>query len=166
MKVKLLASAFLLSLPLISISSVNAHEPRLGVSGVFNLTVGQRVEPAYSDEPNQFDLIVNNLDGTAATVTDITLNVNVIFLKEDTFDAKVLHRALLTDKIVRDRTTPNRFNIPYMPSKPGAYGFEIEGTINGVQINEKFVCENGTQNPGKSFGCVTQIQTFPQKNKH
>ncbi len=163
---KLLAATFLFSIPFLSTFS-SAHEPRQGVSGTFNLTVGQRVEPAYSGEPNQFDLIVNNLDGTPATVTEITLDVEVLFLKEDAYDAKVLHKALLTDEITPDKATPNRFNIPYMPTKPGAYGFEINGTINGVQISEKFVCENGTLNPlGKSFGCVTQIQTFPQKHKH
>lgn len=163
---KLLATTLLVSIPFFTLNS-NAHEPREGVSGTFNLTVGQRVEPAYSGEPNQFDLIVNNLDGTPANVTEITLSVDVLFLKEDAYDAKVLHRALLAGEIVRDRTTPNRFNIPYMPTKAGAYGFEINGTINGIQISEKYVCENGTLHPlGKSFGCVTQIQMFPQKHKH
>lgn len=163
---KLLATTLLFSLPLLSLGAL-AHESREGVSGVFNIAVGQRVEPAYSNEPNQFDLIVNNLDGTPAQVTEISLAVEVLFLKDDAYDAKVLHRALLTSEIIRDRTTPNRFNIPYMPTKAGAYGFEINGTINGVAISEKFVCEGGTLNPlGKDFSCVANIQTFPHKSKH
>lgn len=166
MKHKLLFTTFLLSIPLLSLNS-QAHEPRIGVSGVFNLTVGQRVEPAYSNEVNQFDLIISNLDGTPANVTEINLGVSVLFLKTDSYDSAILHRALLTGEIVRDKVTPHRFNIPYIPTKPGAYGFEINGTINGVQISEKYVCEKGTLNPlGKSFGCVTEIQSFPQKNKH
>lgn len=159
---KLLALVFLFSFSF----HLSAHEPREGVSGVFNLAVGHRVEPAYADEPNQFDLIINNLDGTPADVTEINLNVNVLFLKDDLYDAKILHRALLGDEIIRDRATANRFNIPYMPTKPGAYGFEISGTINGVLISEKFVCENGTLNPlARSFGCIIEIQTFPRSKK-
>lgn len=162
MKIKTLTQAFAFSLITFSASTF-AHEPRPGVGGAYTITVGNRVEPAFSNEPNALDFIVSNLDGTAAEVTNIELNVTVLYLAEETFDAEVLYSAPLTGELSRDRTNTHRFNIPYMPTKVGTYGFQIKGIVDGVEINETFVCGEGTQNPeGSSFGCVTEIQKFPK----
>lgn len=165
MKSKILTAAALFSVPFLSISTVNAHEIREGVSGAFNLIVGQRAEPAHTGEPNQFDLFVRNLDGTPAAVTEIDLDVDVLFLEDDQYDAVILHRAPLGGELLRDREIPNRYGIHFMPTKAGAYGFEVNGTINGIQISEKFVCEDGSLSPNREtyIGCVRPIQEFPKK---
>ncbi len=148
---------------LLCISIANAHEPRDGVAGgVYNVSVGHRVEPGFAGEPNAFDLFVRNAeDNSNADVGEIELDVYVMRLRKDDFDAKVTKIRKLTGDLRRDFSTPNRFNIYYLPKRPGAVGFIIKGTIDGNYIYEKFVCGGGSQNEsGRSFGCIDKIQRF------
>jgi len=156
----LLVSAF--------ITPVQAHEPRDGVAnGAYNISVGNRVEPAYAGEPNAFDLIIRNADDTAADVQEIEIDVVILFLKEDAIDAKVKRKAKLMDDLRRDRSQPNRFNISYLPTKAGAYGYHVKGMIDGNMLDEVFVCRGGSQNPeGRSFSCINKIQKFPNGKKN
>ncbi len=149
-------------LGLFTITSLQAHETREGVSNTYNLTVGHRSEPVFAREPTRFDLIVRDLDGNPYEPSEIDLSVKVLYLKDDTFDAKVLKARELTGDLRRDRSTPNRFNIWYKPTRAGAYGFHIKGTIDGVAIRERFVCGDGAL-ADSGFGCITNIQKFPGK---
>ena len=158
---KIIFAVFTISL--LSISIANAHEPRDGVAGgVYNVSVGHRVEPGFAGEPNAFDLFVRNAeDNSNEDVGEIELDVYVIRLRDDDFDAKVVKIKKLTGDLRRDFSQPNRFNIYYLPKRPSAVGFIIKGTIDGNIINEKFVCGGGTQNEdGRSFGCIDRIQRF------
>lgn len=145
--------------------SVSAHEPRDGVAGgVYNISVGNQVEPAIAREPNGFDLIIRNNDDTPATVQTIELEVEILFLSEDKADAKIKRHTQLSGELRRDRNSANRFSIQYMPTRAGAYGYHITGTIDGNTINELFICGGGTQNlAGRAFGCVSEIQRFPHR---
>ena len=92
-----------------------------------------------------------------------------MYLKEDAQDAKVLSSSLLTGALTQDRDNPNRFNIYVLPTKVGAYGFHIEGMLNGTMIDEVFICRGGTQNAdNRSFGCIEAVQNFPShiRSKH
>jgi len=145
------------------ITPAQAHEPRDGVAdGAYNISVGNRVEPGYAGEPNAFDLIIRNTDDTAAEVAEINLDVIILFLKEDAIDAKVKRKRKMTGELRRDRAQPNRFNISYLPTKAGAYGYHVKGMVDGNMIDEVFVCGGGSQNPdGRAFSCMTEIQSFP-----
>lgn len=163
-KASLIMKTLVFGAGVFAVLPLQAHEPRENVSGVFTLVVGQRVEPAYAGEPNAFDLFVRNPDGSDTDVQEIELEVRALYLQEDQFDAPILASARLEGDLRRDRSTPNRFNINYLPSRTGAYGFHISGTINGVAVEERFVCRGGSQNPnGSSFGCVDALQRFPGK---
>lgn len=152
---------------LTSVSTVFAHEPRDGVAGgAYNIVVGFGSEPIYARVANGMDLTIRNPDGSAADVQNIDLEITALYLKTDAMDAKVKASAKLTGNLRRNRSTPNNFDIDFMPTKPGAYGFIIKGMIDGNMINEKFVCGGGSQNPdGRSFGCIGSIQKFPGAKK-
>lgn len=147
-----------------TMTSLHAHETREGVSNTYNLTVGHRSEPVFAREPTRFDFIVRDLEGNPYEPVEIDLSVKVLYLKEDAFDAKILKARELTGELRRDRTTPNRFNIWYKPTRAGAYGFYIKGTIDGVAFRERFVCGDGAL-ADSGFGCITNIQKFPGKGK-
>jgi hypothetical protein len=144
-------------------ASVSAHEPRLIGDGALNVVVGWDVEPAFSGTLNAFELIVTD----DIEVAEIDLTVNVLYLKEDAPDAKVRMSAELEAELRRNRSNPNQFNISVLPTKPGAYGFHFSGMINGIMVDEVFVCGGGTQNAdGRSFGCIEKPQKFPSGKKH
>jgi len=166
-KNQLLFFSGLLTLPILAVvlsTPANAHEPRDGVAGgAYNISVGHRVEPAWAKEPNAFDLFIRNPDDSATDipVEDIDIEVYVLRLKEEAIDGKVTKKKKLTGALRRDFSTPNRYNLWYMPKKAGTYGFRIKGTIDGNAIDELFVCGNGTQRAdGDAFGCVDNIQKF------
>lgn len=147
---------------LVHIIPAQAHEPRLIGDGAINAVVGWRVEPAFEKNVNRFDFIVTD----AAEVGTIELDVYVLLLDQDSPDAKVISSAKLTDELRRDRDNPNRFNKYFLPTKAGAYGFHIMGMVDGVAVDEIFICRGGTQNvDNRSFGCVEKPQKFPGGSK-
>ena len=147
-------------------TGIHAHEPRENVSGEFTLVVGNRVEPPYAGQMNRFDMFVRDLQGNPLQVDDIDLTVKILYLKKENFDAKVLAKAVLKGELTEDRDTLGRFNIDYLPTIPGTYGFIIKGTINGVYVEEKYVCGNGSQHPeGRSFACMNRLQKFPHRKR-
>ncbi len=139
-----------------------AHEPRTIAGGGLNVAVGWKVEPAFSKTINAFDFIVTD----DIEVADPEITVKVLYLKEDAPDANVLMSSELEGNLQRDRTNPNRFNIWFLPTKAGAYGFHIKGMVNGMMVNEVFICGGGTQNTeGRAFGCIEDPQKFPGGKK-
>lgn len=159
-----LISVFALSVfsLLFYIAPTQAHEPRLVAGGALNVVAGWRTEPAFEKVINAFDFIVTD----PIDVTDIELEVTVLYLDEDAPDAKAIKTATVTDELRRDRSNPNRFNKYFLPTKAGAYGFHIMGMVNGNAIDEIFICRGGTQNAdGRSFGCIEKPQSFPGGRK-
>ena len=160
--IKLLMIAFTCLFAVIA----QAHEPREGVSGEFTLVVGNRVEPPYAGQMNRFDMFVRDLEGNPLKVEDIDITVKILYLKKEDFDAKVLAKTILKGELKEDRDTVGRFNIDYLPTIPGTYGFIVKGTINGVYTDEKYVCGEGSQHPeGRSFACMGRLQEFPRRKR-
>jgi len=140
-----------------NVSTANAHEARTIGNGALHAYVGWRNEPAYEKVVNAFDFIIAD----DINIRTFNLSVDVLFLQSDSPTAAVLNREKLKGKIIRDEEFPNRFNIWLLPAMKGAYGFQIKGTIEGIAINETFICGGGTKNPAESFSCIQQAQSFP-----
>lgn len=147
----------------------NAHEPRAGVAGgAYNIVVGHRGEPPFAEEPNRFDLFMNDPEGNPLNIPleEMNIEVYVLLLRTDAIDARVRRSAKLRRELTQDRESPNRYNIWYKPTRAGAYGFHIVGDIQGNPIDEIFVCGGGSQNPdGRSFSCIERIQEFPRRRR-
>ncbi|MDJ0798370.1 MAG: hypothetical protein QNJ51_16385 [Calothrix sp. MO_167.B12] len=164
----------LISSLMIAPISTSAHEPRLGISnGKLNLTVGWRVEPAFAGQANAFDVFVtdpNVMDDSGNPVAideGVNLKVKILFLSDDTQNARILRRSMLIGNLRRDRSNLSRYNISVLPTRVGAYGFRITGDVRGIKVDEIFICRGGTQNPdGRSFGCVEKIQRFPRGRRY
>ncbi len=155
---------FLLAIYLLLISThATAHEPREGVSGVYTIIIGNRIEPPYAGQMNRFDMFIRDIAGNPVDVDEINLAVKILFLEEESFDAEVVAKSILRGDLKEDRETISRFNIDYLPTRPGTYGFVISGTINNVYVKEKFVCGAGSQHPeGRAFSCAEKLQKFPK----
>jgi len=154
-RLKVLLSVFIM---VFSMGTVFAHEPRLIGGGALNVVVGWQSEPTYVNVMNAFDFRVTD----DISIDSIDLSVRALYLKKDAIDAKIKESAILTGTLRRNRSNPNRFNISFLPKKVGAYGFHIVGLINGISVDEVFVCRGGTKNlSGRSFGCVENLQKFP-----
>lgn len=157
-KYVVLGAGLLIGLPLMTAGKALAHEPRAIAGGGLNVAVGWRTEPAFSRSINAFDFIVSD----PVDVDDPQLTINALYLDQDAPDAQVIKSTVLAGALRRDRTNPNRFNIYFMPSRSGAYGFHIEGMVNGMMVDEVFICGGGTQSPdGRFFGCIEDPQRFP-----
>ncbi len=152
----------LFSLCAIFSTTANAHEPRDGVTSSFNISVGHRSEPVFAGQANAFDLFVRNAsDDSDANEVEVDIEVYVMRLKKEAHNARIRKITKLTGDLRRDFSDPNRFNIHYLPRRPGTYGFIIKGFLNDEPILEKFVCGEGTLNPdGRSFGCTQKLQKF------
>jgi len=160
-------SSFLIFVILLSCSALQAHEPRQGVSDHYTIIVGNRFEPPYAGQMNKFDMFVRDLEGNPVEIEEMDLTVKILFLEKENFDARVIAKARLKGDLKEDRETAGRFNIDYLPKVRGTYGYKIKGTINGVYINEKFVCGEGTINPdSRSFSCVEKLQEFPSRRRY
>ncbi len=174
-----------------------AHEGR--VFAPYVIFVGFRNEPASEDEANGLDYFVfydTDGDGQCADETcsdwipvdakqfsegvkdEVSAEVHALYLEDDAFDAKVLATAKLTGELGQDFEDPSRYNIFFKPNVDGAYGFQLDSTIQykgsdpnfpdpGPVLhisgeNGKFVCEGGSQVEGELFSCVADIlQPFP-----
>lgn len=167
MKIKnniVLSLAFTFFVVLIIPQTVVAHEPRPDAAdGALSLTVGWRTEPAFAKQANAMDLfITDNVSGPVEDPSFIDIEIKILYLKEDAPDAKVIKSAVLKGDFRQDRSIPNRYNISVLLTKPGAYGFHIAGMINGIDVDETFICRGGSLNPdGRSFGCIEKLQKFP-----
>jgi hypothetical protein len=112
-------------------------------------------------------MFVRDLEGNPVEIEQIDLAVKILFLKHEDFDARVIAKSVLRGELKEDSDTVGRFNIDYLPTRPGTYGFLVTGTINNFYIDEKYVCGNGSQNPeGRSFSCVENLQKFPRGRRY
>lgn len=159
---------------------VMAHEGRIiedatGTGVTMSLTVGHRTEPAVEDQMNRFDAFMRfdkDGDGKYTDPVDVrngdtvNITVRVLLLGDDEYDAKVLDSAELVGRLRQDGDLDFRYNIDYMPTVDGPYGFEITGTVTSgastIEIDEKYVCGGGSQNPGGGFSCISDAQAFPE----
>lgn len=167
--------------------AVHAHEMRYpNHEHLFMLHVGFKNEPAFSSEINGIDLNVsfhddaNNPEHTVpvnmrdVSGDGVTLNsAELLYLSQDAADAKVQHRTTLdASALSQVYGTDNKYVLYFRPSKAGAYGFHLVGTLShqGITRNfdETFICGNGSQDRDAStgaikskFGCVSDAVSFP-----
>jgi hypothetical protein len=155
------------------LATAQAHDNRL--VGAYTLAVGFRAEPAFEDVVNAIDIFVSRAsDGRAVSVRDgdvVNLTVEVQFLDTDDRDAAILATVELKEPPRQDFAASNRYNAWFKPTHDGAYAFRIAGEIEDAsdgaagagrqEIDEIFVCGDGTLSATSRFNCVEDPQTFP-----
>jgi hypothetical protein len=155
-----------IALSTFTILSVNAHESRDVGEGEYKMVVGLKNEPAFEDIPNALDLFIyyNNGDYEAINAEEgdeVDLTVEALVLK----NGRVKRRVELRDGLVQDWEDPSNYTAWFKPIADGAYGFHIYGEINGVEIDEEFICGEGSLDSESSFDCVVDPQTVPNTGK-
>lgn len=152
------------TLMMLAMTPAGAHEAREVAGGEYEIEVGWRTEPAIEDVLNNVDFFVVREDGTPVSLRagdSLDVNFEVLFLRHDDFNAQVLARSNLGNQLNQDFVNASRYNIPFIPTKDGAYGFHLTGTIEGHAIDEVFVCGAGSQSGDEAFDCVSNAKTFP-----
>jgi hypothetical protein len=113
-------------------SAANAHERR--TVGQFNFVVGFLNEPALVEEPNAVDLRVSRA-GDATPVTGL----------EQTLRVEVTHEGETLEVQLRPRfNVPGAYDGRFYPTSTGVYSFRFFGTIEGVEIDERFTSSDTT----------------------
>lgn len=180
--------ALALTLDAVTAMPVQAHENRW-LNNHYAIAVGFHVEPPIANEANGLDVFAGfDTSGTRTsdppdfTILDrqagdtVVLTAVGLRLATDNFNAQILelipmlkpfHREIIEGDVgyVQDLS-------PHQLNQTGAYGFIVSGFIKkqgvppGKLFAQKFVCENGSQDPngpipppegnGSSFECVKQ----------
>lgn len=158
MKVLSLSGSLFIAASVLFTTPTVAHESRMIGDGAIQARVGWGEEPTFEKNINAFELIIED----DMVIEDPDLTVHVLYLKDDAPDAEIVASQMLKGDLLRSSSDPNRFNIWFLPTKAGVYGFIVKGMINGTMIDEKFICEGGSLDPnGSSFACVDRLQGFP-----
>lgn len=127
-----------------------AHEDRESGGGKYEITLGWRVEPAYttlfngpeftvkpSGEDGHDDSAGHN-DKEAEHVDDGIAGL------EESLQIEVSYGG--QSKLLRLRPVPNspgHYTADLIPTQPGDYSFRVFGTIEGVEIDETFSSSEG-----------------------
>lgn len=109
-----------------------AHEHRK-VAGQYEFVVGFLNEPAFSVEMNGLDLRVSS-EGKPIEGLEKSLEATVLSADR---------KSSLPLKLRSRYKQPGSYAAYFFPTKPGKYIFQIEGRIEGIEINETF--ESGPQ---------------------
>ena len=112
-----------------SATRLSAHERRQ--VGEYSFLVGWMVEPAYEGHMNGVDFRVNVGDGSGDPVTGLQDSIQV----ELTFDADGTEQTLGLRGL---HGQPGRYTTNVIPTASGAYAFRFFGSIDGMQIDERF----------------------------
>lgn len=162
MKMKLLSNIVgIITIGLFTASTVVAHEHRHIEGTGCDAEFGWQTEPTYEDVENG---IVLSLEECEAAAADIQITVEALHLTTDDYNAPVKHPVSKNRKVIGMLNAEDNFgSLQITPSKAGAYGFILTGTINGVAVNEKFVCGGGSLDTdhGSYFDCVVKPTVFP-----
>ena len=155
---------------LLPATQLSASEFRTTDDNKFNLYVSWLTHPVFEDEINGITFHMNQFDefGYQQPVgvlwgDTININVTAIFYESDMPGAEVIASTLLT---VDPDSPAAAMNYSFEPTRYGAYGFHIQGEINGDPLDELFVCGAGSQAPTGSIPCVKKRPLkFPGKFK-
>ncbi len=128
-----LLAALLLAI-ILPVATTLAHENR--DVGVYRLTVGFIVEPAFEGIKNGVDFRVAKA-GNPVEGMEKTVRVDVTHVPSNTTKTMDL-RAIFRD--------PGHYTNDFIPTAPGQYRFRFFGAIEGVQINETFTSGTGFNN--------------------
>ncbi|MBV8821644.1 MAG: hypothetical protein JO125_07225 [Chloroflexi bacterium] len=147
--------AAVLSMTVTSVAAF-AHEVR--PVGPYTFVVGFLNEPAYAQLQNSLDLTICTGDKCNYTVQDgLRVVANPVNNADQTLKAEVImgSAAPLALPLEPRYANPGKYASYFIPSKVGTYIFHIFGTLNGMNIDEKF-----TSSP-KTFSDVNQIHVYP-----
>ncbi|MBV9688291.1 MAG: hypothetical protein JO202_01130 [Ktedonobacteraceae bacterium] len=136
-----------------------AHETRH--VGPYTFVVGFLNEPAYAQLQNSLDLTICTGNKCNYTVQDgLRVVANPVNNADQTLKAEVImgSAAPLALPLEPRYANPGKYASYFIPSKVGTYTFHIFGTLNGMNIDEKFTSSPNT------FSDVNQIQVYPAQN--
>lgn len=134
----------------------SAHEKRH--VGPYTFVVGFLNEPAYANQENSLDLTICNGNDCNYTVQQGQRVVsNPVMNADQTLKAEVImgSAAPLALPLEPRYANPGKYSSYFVPSKTGTYTFHIFGTLQGMQINEKFTSSPNT------FSDVGEVHIYP-----
>jgi hypothetical protein len=179
-----LALAVAVSVP----PTIQAHEGR--IIGDYRLVVGHKNEPAFASVTNAFDLSVTRITGVDKHINSqrgdtVDLEVSVQFCGRDNFVCD--GQWIKLEPPQQGWGTENRYYSYYLPTEPGVYAFRITGIIAEaspeaaaslehsagkhavdsegtapLEVDEIFICGEGSMHPSSQFGCVIQPVAVPE----
>jgi hypothetical protein len=124
------AAAVAVALALAAPAPALAHEDR-HVHG-YQMTVGWRDEPAFAGVRNAVQVILST--GSGAPVRDAGGGLTVQVL----YAGRATPPMPLRPAFGASFGTPGEYDAPLVPTRPGAYGFHVRGSIGGTAIDESF----------------------------
>lgn len=146
----------LLFVIIVSSGVASAHEKRN--IGPYTFVVGFLNEPAYADQENSLDLtICNGKDCNYTVQQGLRVVSNPVTNADQTLKAEVImgSAAPLALPLEPRYANPGKYTSYFIPSRAGSYTFHIFGTLQGMQINEKFISSPNT------FSDVSQVSVYP-----
>lgn len=134
----------------------SAHEKRH--IGPYTFVVGFLNEPAYAQQENSLDLTICNGKDCNYTVQDgLRVVSNPVMNADQTLKAEVImgNATPLALPLEPRYANPGKYTSYFVPSKIGSYTFHFFGTLQGMQINEKFTSSPNT------FSDVNEMHVYP-----
>lgn len=164
-------SLAVLAAALASASTASAHEARK-VNGYW-LYPGFASEPSFEDVINGPVMYVNDAKQKPVSVAELTdpkkNDISVEIFYYGLRDSKKNWTAKPISTMKLGKMTTYKFPFDgylvgpeFVTSKPGGYGFHFTGLMNGKPLDEKFVCQRGSQDlPASFFDCVSGAYVTP-----
>ncbi|MFO1417132.1 MAG: hypothetical protein U1E83_00540 [Methylotetracoccus sp.] len=152
-------------------STASAHEARK-VNGYW-LFPGFADEPAFEDVMNGPVMFVNDAKFKPVPVADLSdpkkndISVEVFYYGQRDSKKNWTAAPIATMKLGKMALFSAFFDgylvgPKFVTSKPGGYGFHFTGLMNGKPLDEKFVCQRGSQDlPASYFDCVSGAYVTP-----
>src|SRR3954453_14933126 len=104
-------------------------------AGSYDIEVGWNVEPTYSGQPNAVFLSVS--DDAGKPVDDIGTDLHVVVSTGGQKSQPLSFQANGED-------SPGEFVAPIIPTAPGVYTFQFNGSINGTAFDKSFTASDST----------------------
>ncbi|QBQ55153.1 hypothetical protein [Nitrosococcus wardiae] len=147
-----------------------AHERR--IIGQYQIVVGNHSEPAFVFIPNAADIFITRIAGVDKPINAregdiVDLELYVQFCGKNNFTCG--NNWIKLEDPEQARGTENRYNSYYLPTQPGTYAFRVKGLIAdsdpegaaSLEIEEVFVCGEGSLSSDSQFGCVEKPLAVP-----
>ena len=134
----------------------SAHEKRH--VGSYTFVVGFLNEPAYANQENSLDLtICNGKDCNYTVQQGLRVVSNPVMNADQTLKAEIVmgSAAPLALPMEPRYANPGKYTSYFVPSKTGSYTFHLFGTLQGMQIDEKFTSSPNT------FSDVSEVHVYP-----
>jgi hypothetical protein len=188
MKKIIISAPFILAVAGFIPSIGYTHEGR--IIGDYRLVVGHKNEPAFASVPNALELIITRITGVDKPINSqqgdtVDLEAFVQFCGRDNFRCD--GQWIQLEPPQQGYGTENRYYSYYLPTESGVYAFRLSGIIAepdeaaaahsyGVvkhadesegaaplEIDEVFICGEGSMHPSSQFGCVEQALAVPEQ---